>query len=105
MTLLLGNRDLNKMRLSSELQPSQLKRELLPRLPGPYWVPEAKRVTPMAYLRKRVAKKLSVKHGDDVVVLDDEDSALDNDQQAVVKAVTEEPIQGACASHLSNFSL
>ena len=35
VTLLLGNRDLNKMRLTSELAPSELAPELLPMLDGP----------------------------------------------------------------------
>jgi hypothetical protein len=35
VTLLLGNRDLNKMRLTSELAPSELAPELLPLLDGP----------------------------------------------------------------------
>jgi hypothetical protein len=38
VTLLLGNRDLNKMRLTSELAPSELAPELLPMLDGPRWV-------------------------------------------------------------------
>lgn len=52
VTLLIGNRDANKMRLTSELHTSQLTRESLDWLPGPYWVPTAKSVSPMAYLSK-----------------------------------------------------
>lgn len=60
VTILLGNRDLNKMRLSSELQPTELAENVLSHLPGPYWVPEAKRVSPLAYLRRRVGRQLGV---------------------------------------------
>ena len=60
VTLLLGNRDINKMRLTSELEPSQLENALLEHLPGPHWLPETKRPTPASYLRQRVAAKLSV---------------------------------------------
>lgn len=55
MTLLLGNRDLNKMRISSELHKSQL--ELLSEVPGPYWIPEGKRFSPEMFLRELVAKQ------------------------------------------------
>ena len=60
VTLLLGNRDLNKMRLTSELAPSELAPELLPMLDGPRWVPAAKRVTPEQYLRKLCALRSNV---------------------------------------------
>lgn len=60
VTLLLGNRDLNKMRLTSELDAGELDAALLEHLPGPYWVPAAKRVTPSAFLRKRVAAQFGV---------------------------------------------
>lgn len=58
VTLVLGNRDINKMRLTSELAPSELSDDALNRVPGPYWVPEAKRVSPAKYLRSMVAKQL-----------------------------------------------
>ena len=54
VTLLLGNRDLNKMRLTSELAPAQL--ELLSEVPGPSWVPAAKQVGPEKFLRKELAR-------------------------------------------------
>ena len=57
VSLLLGNRDLNKCRLTSELHRAELHPSLLPHLPGPWWVPQGPRcVTPIMYLRKRVAK-------------------------------------------------
>lgn len=52
--LLLGNRDLNKMRLTSELAPSQLAR--LNDVRGARWVPPNKRVGPAQYLRGVLAK-------------------------------------------------
>ena len=48
--LLLGNRDINKIRLSSELAPSQLDPSRLVTTPGPFWVPLPKRVTPLMYV-------------------------------------------------------
>ena len=60
--LVLGNRDLNKMRLTSELAPSQLAE--LHSVPGMYWVAEAKRVSPAGYLRATVAKARGVEPGE-----------------------------------------
>ena len=60
VTLLLGNRDINKMRLTSELEASQLEDALLEHLPGPHWVPDPKRSTPASYLRQRKAARLSI---------------------------------------------
>jgi len=61
VTILLGNRDLNKMRLTAELHPGQLDPALLPLLPGPKWVPAGpKRVTPEQNLRKLVAAREQV---------------------------------------------
>ena len=61
VTILLGNRDLNKMRLTSELHPGQLGSAVLGALPGPKWIPEGpKRVTPEQYLRKLAAAALGV---------------------------------------------
>jgi hypothetical protein len=54
-TLILGNRDINKMRMTSELAPSELANYAS--VPGPYWVPAAKRVSPCAFLRKLVATR------------------------------------------------
>jgi hypothetical protein len=59
VTLLLGNRDINKMRMTSELAPSQLTRPLA-EVPGAPWLPEGKRVTPLAFLRALVAKREGV---------------------------------------------
>jgi hypothetical protein len=50
VTVLIGNRDANKIRMTSELAPSELDRSALESIPGPYWVPEAKRVSPVGYL-------------------------------------------------------
>lgn len=50
VTILIGNRDANKMRITSELAPGELDSSVLESVPGPYWVPEAKRVSPMGYL-------------------------------------------------------
>lgn len=50
VTILIGNRDANKMRISSELTPAELDPAVLESVPGPYWVPEAKRVSPVGYL-------------------------------------------------------
>ena len=52
----LGNRDINKLRLTSELAQSQLTTAALKDIPGPYWVPAEKRVSPAMYLRKKLAK-------------------------------------------------
>lgn len=41
--LILGNRDLNKLRMSSELAPSLVNARPLRQVPGPYWVPEQRR--------------------------------------------------------------
>mmetsp|Transcript_38706 Transcript_38706/g.64204 ORF Transcript_38706/g.64204 Transcript_38706/m.64204 type:complete len:670 (-) Transcript_38706:447-2456(-) len=60
VTLILGNRDLNKIRLTSELDSSQLALSRLAAMPGPYWVPETKRVTPEMYLRKVAAAEHSI---------------------------------------------
>ena len=51
-------------RLPSQLDPDQLEYELLAQLPGPAWVPEAKRVTPIMYLRKLAAKRLEIEPAD-----------------------------------------
>ena len=56
VTLILGNRDLNKMRITSELADEQLLNERLAGIPGPYWVPETKQVSPRQYLAKLLAK-------------------------------------------------
>ena len=67
VTLLLGNRDLNKMRLTSELAPSQL--EQLDNVAGPYWVPPGKRVRLRTFLARRVAAEGGI---DEASVAEDE---------------------------------
>jgi hypothetical protein len=49
VVLLLGNRDINKMRLSSELADAEIAN--LDTV-GPYWVPEKSRVAPRDFLAK-----------------------------------------------------
>eukprot|EP00051_Salpingoeca_urceolata_P002000 m.46015 g.46015 ORF g.46015 m.46015 type:complete len:681 (+) comp11823_c0_seq3:72-2114(+) len=58
VTLLLGNRDVNKMRFTSELADDEI--DNLDAIPGPYWVAEAKRVTPAAFVRKVALKALGL---------------------------------------------
>lgn len=62
VTLILGNRDLNKMRFTSELADSQIAR--LADVPGPYWVPENKRVAPLQYIRDKVAAEKQITAGE-----------------------------------------
>jgi len=50
VTIIVGNRDINKIRITSELTRAQLDGARLESMPGPYWVPEAKRVSPVGYL-------------------------------------------------------
>ena len=54
VTLLIGNRDANKMNVTSELDPTYLANFPLEDVPGPYWVPADKRISPSAFLRKRL---------------------------------------------------
>ena len=70
VVLLLGNRDLNKLRFASELDdkfgcfgPTATAAQLRT-LPGPYWLPRAKSVTPAQYLRRLVAKQCSIAEAD-----------------------------------------
>ena len=46
------------MRLTSELHPSQLEPQRLASIAGPFWVPEAKAVSPLMYLQRLAAQKL-----------------------------------------------
>ena len=62
VTLLLGNRDLNKMRITSELaDEEELECAHLNEIPGPYWVPEKNRVSPKMYLELLASKELASK--------------------------------------------
>lgn len=62
VTLLLGNRDLNKMRITSELaDEAELESAHLNEIPGPYWVPEKNRVSPKMYLELLASKELASK--------------------------------------------
>ena len=62
VTLLLGNRDLNKMRITSELaDEAELESAHLDEIPGPYWVPEKNRVSPKMYLELLASKELASK--------------------------------------------
>eukprot|EP01004_Peranema_trichophorum_P002818 NODE_1847_length_1784_cov_61.906683_g1567_i0.p1 GENE.NODE_1847_length_1784_cov_61.906683_g1567_i0~~NODE_1847_length_1784_cov_61.906683_g1567_i0.p1 ORF type:complete len:542 (+),score=71.76 NODE_1847_length_1784_cov_61.906683_g1567_i0:83-1708(+) len=54
--LILGNRDVNKMRLTSELHPSQMKRIF--ELPGQKWSKNG--VTPLQFLKKLINKNLNM---------------------------------------------
>ena len=59
VTLLLGNRDLNKMRITSELaDEEELHGAHLDEIPGPYWVPEKNRVSPKKYLQLLASKEI-----------------------------------------------
>jgi hypothetical protein len=51
VTLLMGNRDIIKMKLTSDLHPSEYTRPV-EALPGPYWVSSEKRVSPAEFLRE-----------------------------------------------------
>eukprot|EP00906_Rhabdomonas_costata_P026522 RCo037780 len=57
VVLLVGNRDANKIRLTSELEQKEMDRVMTTE--GPYWVPEDKRVTPKAYLTKLLMTELN----------------------------------------------
>ena len=58
VTLILGNRDVNKMRLTSELAEAQLLDERLAEIPGPYW--DARAPSPREYLRQQCAAQQGV---------------------------------------------
>lgn len=60
VTLILGNRDCNKIRVSSELGDAEMEPSRLHVVPGPFWVPEGKRVPPVTFLRKMVGERDSV---------------------------------------------
>ena len=53
VVLLLGNRDINKMRLTSELAAPELA--AVGTLPGAFWVREAQRVAPLTYVKGAAA--------------------------------------------------
>lgn len=52
--LILGNRDINKIRWTAELAESEMGR--FREIPAPYWIPEKARVTFWQYLRTKAAK-------------------------------------------------
>ena len=58
VTLLIGNRDGNKMRLTSELHADEIA--AVKELPGPYWVNEKRRVSPYQFLLKTASADLGV---------------------------------------------
>lgn len=53
--LILGNRDINKMRLTSELADSETGLDAVRHLPAAYWVPAAQRITALDYARRQAA--------------------------------------------------
>eukprot|EP00966_Prymnesium_polylepis_P242010 5597000-Prymnesium_polylepis.1 len=73
VVLLLGNRDLNKLRLMSELDTSS-KYFSRQQVQGPSWVPPSKRIDPELFLRRMVSKRLECEPED---VPDDEVDAAD----------------------------
>ncbi|CAE7268229.1 unnamed protein product [Symbiodinium natans] len=66
--LLLGNRDINKMRYTSEFTDEEV-RQVSPETPGAYWVPEDKRVSPWSYFASLAAQA----EGKDVELLTHEE--------------------------------
>lgn len=56
VVIILGNRDLNKLRFTSELQDDQITDEMLDKLEGPYFVGPNQRVSPKQYLLKLAQK-------------------------------------------------
>lgn len=54
VTLLLGNRDINKIRMTSELAPPELRNYA--EMPGPSWVAADRRVSPEMHLRRQCAR-------------------------------------------------
>ena len=56
--ILLGNRDINKLRLTSELASSELLHNKIDFIPGAYWLKESDRVAPKDFLEKMVANHL-----------------------------------------------
>ena len=57
VVLLLGNRDINKMRFTSELCTGS-EQYRLRNVDGPEWLPPAKRVSPEIWIRRLLAKEL-----------------------------------------------
>jgi len=58
---LLGNRDINKLRFTSELAEAELAR--LAEVPGAYWVPEKSRKSPLQFLTELAAQEEGVEQG------------------------------------------
>ena len=55
---MIGNRDGNKVRLTSELEQKEIERVM--DVEGPYWIPEDKRVTPKMFLTRIAAAELNI---------------------------------------------
>jgi len=62
VSLILGNRDINKMRISSELAQSEI--DAIDTLPGPHWVPFNRSVTPKARLKRQISASESIDESD-----------------------------------------
>ena len=58
VTLILGNRDINKMRLTSELTPFEIAD--VASVPGAEWVPESKRISPLQHVHRVTAARASL---------------------------------------------
>jgi len=71
--LILGNRDINKMRLSSELSDSDLKFEETLKIPGQYWQDTPS--SPKQWLEKKLEKLKS--EGNNTVTLQDLNTKLE----------------------------
>ena len=64
VVLLLGNRDINKMRFTSELHDDELA--AVRDLPGPFWVESAKRVAPLDFVKQAAAEAEGLASADQV---------------------------------------
>lgn len=64
VVLLLGNRDINKMRLTSELHATEI--DAVRDLPGPFWVDATKRVPPLEFVKQAAVRAEGVQSIDQV---------------------------------------